>query len=95
MNASRSPSSTAYDVADLQLGAMVVHHGVGVQHVGADLAAEVDVLLGPSDRRVLGAFLLLQVEEEPRAQNPHREFAVAMLAALGLGLHHQAGGQVR
>ena len=39
MNSSRSPSSTAATLPDLDVGAQVLHHLVGLQHVGADLAA--------------------------------------------------------
>src|SRR5262245_25103943 len=37
----------AVHVGDLRLGAVVVRHRVRLQHVRADLAAEVDVLLRP------------------------------------------------
>src|SRR5262249_22185686 len=39
----------AIDVADLFLGAVILHHLVGVQDVAADLAAEVDVFLDAAD----------------------------------------------
>ena len=45
MNSSRSPSSTACDVAGLVAGALVLHQLVRLQRVGADLAAERDVAL--------------------------------------------------
>src|SRR3954471_13663862 len=46
-------------VGDLQLGAMVVHHRVRLEDVGADLAAEGDVGLG---RLQLGLLLLLLLQ---------------------------------
>src|SRR2546425_5248808 len=41
------------DVRHLQLGAVVVHHGVGLEHVGANLTAEGDVALLLVDFRLL------------------------------------------
>ena len=46
MNWSRSPSSTRAGVGGLHAGAQVLHHLIGLQHVGADLVAPADVGLG-------------------------------------------------
>src|SRR5439155_18650624 len=83
------------DVADLDLRSMIVYQSVGVKDVRADLASEVDLLLRAGDRFAPDALLLFIMEEQTRAQDAHGVVAVAVLAALGLGLHHQAGGKVR
>ncbi len=81
-------------VALLDPGAVVLDHPVGVQHVGADLAAPGVVHFQVFER--LAGFLALPDLEvvEPRAEDLHRGRAILDLAALVLAGHHDAGRQV-
>src|SRR5262249_4110514 len=83
------------DVADLFLGAVVLHHLIGVQDVAADLTAEVDVFLDAADLVELRLVLFHLHVVEPRFQHAHRRVAVAVLRALVLTRDDQAGRQVR
>src|SRR5262245_61233266 len=82
-------------VAELGVGAVVLHALLRVERVGADLAAEPDLPLLPAQRRHLLFVLLPRVVVEPRAQHLHRRGAVLVLRPLVLALHDDAGGQVR
>src|SRR5690606_63315 len=83
------------DVAGLVAAAEVFDHAVRLQHVAADLAAEVDVLRLAADRREL-RFALLPLEvEQLRLEHLHRTLAVLVLAALVLAGHDDAGREVR
>ena len=74
---------------------MVLDHRVRVQHVGADLRAEVDVLrLALLARDLLLAFALLALEQLG-AQHRHRRRAVGRLRALVLALHDDPARAVR
>ena len=94
MNPSRSPSRTAVHVADLHLGAVVLHQLIGLQHVAADLAAEGDVLLGAADLIELGLLLFQLQVVEPGPQHLHGHVAVLVLRPLVLARDHDAGRQV-
>ena len=91
MNSSRSPSSTPDGVGGLHAGAQVLHHLIGLQHVGADLVAPADVGLGG----LIGGGLrlaLLQLDlVEPRAQHVPGLRLVLVLRAAGLTDHRDAG----
>src|SRR6185312_8746244 len=84
----------AVDVAHLQLGAGVLAHLVGLQHVAADLAAEVNVELGVLHLARLRPLLFQLMLVQTGAQNLHRHVLVLVLAALVLALHHDVGRQV-
>src|SRR5262249_17352925 len=89
------PVEHPLDVAHLIPRAVILDHRVWVQHVGADLRAEVYVLrLALLARDLLLALALVQLQEL-RPQHRHRRGAVGGLRALVLTLHHDAGGQVR
>src|SRR4051794_8577708 len=81
-------------VADLVLGAEVLHHLVRREHVGADLVA-------PARRDVAGELLLLRVllllleQEQARREHPHGGGPVLDLALLVLHRHHRAGREMR
>src|SRR3954471_19509264 len=66
-------------VADLVVGPVVLDHRVGVQDVGADLRAEVDVLSLALLARDLLLALALPALGELGAQHPHRRLAVLRL----------------
>src|SRR6185312_13214977 len=84
----------AVDVADFDLGAGVLAHLVGLEDVGADLAAEVDVELGVLHLAGGGAFFLELELVEARAQDLHRHVLVFVLGALVLALDDDVGGEV-
>src|SRR4051812_24780958 len=84
----------AVDVARLVLGAQILHELVRLEHVAADLAAQVDALLLALDLRELGVALLLLDVGEAGLEHRHRPVAVLELAALDLARHHDAGGLV-
>ena len=94
MKRSRSPSSTASTLPHLDVRAVVLDALLGVEGVGADLAAEVDLRCSPRERRELLLALLPLVLVEPRAQHLHRRRPVLVLRALVLALHHDAGRDV-
>ncbi len=73
---------------------MVLDHLVRVHDVGADLAAERDVLLGRLHRVQLGPLLLPLQIVEAGLQHLHGHVAVADLAALVLAGDHDAAGKV-
>src|SRR5579864_1339942 len=84
----------AIDVADFFLGAVILHHAVGLQHVGPDLRSEIDIEL-----RVLDFFcgfaLLLEFQLiQLRAQHAHGTVAVLMLGTLILATRDQPGRNV-
>ena len=73
---------------------MVLDHRVGLEHVGADLAAPFDLLeLALDLAHLLLALLFLQFGQ-PRTQPDEAHLLVLDLAALVLALDHDAGGQV-
>src|SRR6185437_1189657 len=82
------------DVADLVLGAVVLHHRVRVQDVGADLRPPGDVFdLAARLRQLFGAFALLQLDQL-RFQQLHRDRLVLGLRALVLALDDGVGRKV-
>ncbi len=93
MNWSRSPSSTPGG-GGVHAGAQILHHLVGLQHVGADLVAPADVGLGG----LLGGGLplaLLQFDlVEPRAQHLPGLRPVPVLRAVVLADHGDVGRDV-
>ena len=91
MNASRSPSSTACDVAGLVAGALVLHQLVRRERVGADLAAERDVALLARELLELGVALLALPLGEARREDLHRLRLVLGLRPLVLARHDDAG----
>ncbi len=94
-NPSRSPPSTRLASPDLVVGAVVLDHRVRVQHVGADLRAEVHILgLALLPRDLLAPLTLLQLEQLG-AQHRHRLCLVRRLRALVLALDDDARGPVR
>src|SRR5262245_17654402 len=81
-------------VRRLRARPVILDQRVGLQHVRADLASEVDVLLGPGDAGETRLLDLQLMRVEPRLEDAHGELAVSVLAALGLRRHGDAGGQV-
>jgi hypothetical protein len=89
------PFEHAVHIADRQLGAVVLDHAVGRQHVAADLAAEVDVELGILGLARLFLLLLQLVLVEACAELLERAVAVLVLRALVLALDHDSRRNVR
>ena len=83
------------DVADLELGPVVVDHGVGLEHVGADLVAPGVVGLGGLELGPLRLLLLQLLLVDGRAQHLHGRRLVLALAALLLAGDHDAGRDMR
>src|ERR687889_218865 len=82
-------------ICRLRSGAVVFYHLVGVEDVGADLAAPLDVRpLAFQGGELLLALLPFEFEEA-RPQDLHRHLAVLVLAALVLALDNGARGEVR
>src|SRR5258708_5327903 len=81
-------------VPHLEFRPVVLDHLVRVHDVGADLAAEGDVLLGRRHRVQLGPLLLPLQIVEAGLQHLQGHVAVADLAALVLAGDDDAGGQV-
>lgn len=82
------------DVAGLIAGAGVLHHLVGHEHVGADLAAPLDLHLHALDIGDLLRVLLLLQLHQLGPQHLHAVVLVLKLAALLLAGHHDARGLV-
>src|SRR5690606_40768576 len=83
------------DIAVLELGPVVVHHRVRLEHVRPDLVAPSDVRLG---RLPLGASTLLLLQGtlvQPGPEHLHGGRAVLVLRALLLARHHYRGRLVR
>src|SRR4051794_14398335 len=77
--------------AELEVGPVVLDHGVRVQDVGADLRPEVHVeRLAARLGDLLAAAALLELDELG-AEHGHRGRAVGRLRALVLALNHDAG----
>src|SRR4030095_16357090 len=79
--------------SDLDAGAIVLDDLVRRERVGADLAAEGDLLLLPGQVGQLLLLLLLVDLEEPRLEDAHRGIAVPELRALVLAGNHHAARQ--
>src|SRR5262245_24036691 len=71
-------------VARLVARAVVLHHLVGLQHVGADLVPPRDVALAVVGALGLGLALVLVEAQEARLEHLERDFSIAVLAALVL-----------
>src|SRR5438067_45055 len=72
-------------VADLDTGPVILHQGVGMEHVAADLATPVGRAQLPALLSLFGLLLEHALLEQPRAQHPHRDLAVLELRPLVLG----------
>ena len=81
-------------VADLVLGAEVLHHLVRGQHVGADLAPPGDVALLARERLELASPLLARLLGQLGREDLHGAGLVLVLAALVLTGHDGSGGQM-
>src|SRR5512145_2526191 len=64
------------DVADLEVGAVVLDPLLGVEGVGTDLTAEGDLLLGSGQLGEVFLLLLLGDLVEPGLENPHGGVAI-------------------
>src|ERR1051326_7501719 len=84
----------AIDVADGQLGAVILDHAIGGEHIAANLVAEVDVELGVLQFLVGGLLLLHFVLVETGAELLDSAGAVLVLRTLVLALDDDAGGDV-
>ena len=82
------------DVAVFHIRAVVLHKRVGLEHIGADLAAPFDLFHFALDLRHLFHPLAFLELEEFTAQDAHGHLLVLQLAALVLALYHDAGGQM-
>src|ERR687894_871073 len=81
-------------IARFDRRAQVLDHGVGLEHVGANLVAPARLdVLAPKARH-LGLALLDLPLDQLGAQDRHGSIAVLVLAALGLHRHDDPGGQV-
>src|SRR6185312_17335534 len=69
-------------VPHYEVGSMVLHQLVRVQHVRANLTPEPDVLRRAALAGQLGLALLLLELGEPRTENAHRRLFVGRLRAL-------------
>src|SRR5271156_3153374 len=72
------------DIAALDLGAVVFYELIGLEGVGADLAAEADFGLGGVELAEIFAALIELELIELRFENFHGDFAIFVLAALVL-----------
>ena len=95
MNSSISPSRTALVSPRLDVGAQVLGHTVGVQHVGADLVAPARLHVLALDAGEFGLALLQLDLEQTGTQHLHGGLAVTQLGALVLAGHHDTSRQVR
>src|ERR1700722_2828510 len=82
-------------IPHLKFCPMVLDQPVGLQRVGADLAAKADVALGLIHLARFSFALLDLGLVQARAQPFHGKLAVLVLAAFVLALHDNPGGQVR
>jgi hypothetical protein len=81
-------------VADLVVGAVILHHPVRVQHVRPNLVAEADLGLALRER-VHPLFLFADFElVQARLEELHRRGLVLVLRALVLTRDHDPRGQV-
>ncbi len=78
-------------VGGLHAGAQVLHHLIGLQHIGADLVAPANVGLGGILGRGLRLAFLQFALIETRAQHVPGLRTVAVLRAVVLAEHHDAG----
>ena len=74
---------------------MILHHGVGLKHIGTDLAAPLDFFHFALDVGHLLFLLALTQLDQARAQHLHSLFFVLHLAALILAGDDDAGGHMR
>ena len=81
-------------IAGLVVGAVILDHGVGHEHIAADLVAPGDLILHALDVADLVQVLLLLDLIQLGSQHLHGGVAVLELAALGLAADHDAGGLV-
>src|SRR5205823_13956711 len=81
-------------VRGFDAGAQILHHLIGLQHVGTDLVAPADIGLGRVHRigRRLATLQFRLIE--PRAQHREGVRAVLVLRALALALHDYAARHV-
>ncbi len=85
----------AINVAHLEFGAVIFDQAIGLQSVGPNLAAETDIELRFVELARRGLALLDFQVVKARAQQLHGNLAVFVLAAFGLALHDDAGGEMR
>src|SRR5207344_1500713 len=83
------------DVADLDVGPVVLHEPVRRQDVGADLRAEVDPLAFAPEVLELGLLLLPHALGQTGLEDPHRHRPVLQLRALVLTRRRDPARQVR
>ena len=83
------------DVAHLEAGSVVLHQGVGVDHIAADLAPPLVGLVGALELLPLLSSLLFLQGRQPRAQHLERHLAVLDLGALVLNGDDGPGWEVR
>ena len=69
----------ALRVRGLVIGAQILHHLVGLQHIGADLVAPARITLGIMGLADGGVALVEFKLVEPRAQGIHGDVAVLVL----------------
>src|SRR3990172_9587088 len=89
------PIEHGFGIAGLIAGAVVLHHLVRMEYVGADLVAPGGRDVLPLQPRLLLRPLLQLQHQEPRLQNLQRALLVAVLGALVLAGDGEAAGDVR
>ena len=82
------------DITGLVVGTVILDHGVGHEHIAADLVAPGDLILHALDVVDLVHVLLLCDLIQLCLQHFHGVVTVLELAALGLAADHDAGGLV-
>ena len=84
----------AADVGDLEVGAVVADHLVGVHNVGSDLVAELGGTVFALELGHVTATLLLLEVGEAGVEDAHRDVLVLELGAFVLDRYGDVGGQV-
>ena len=84
----------AADVGDLEVGAVVADHLVGVHNVGSDLVAELGGTVFALEFGHVTATLLLLEVGEAGVEDAHRDVLVLELRAFVLDRYGDVGGQV-
>src|SRR3990172_3923531 len=82
------------NVADLDTGAEILDHLVGLEDIGANLAAPSRLSLVTPDQIHVGKLLAPGALGEPGREQCHGPIPVLQLGTLRLARHHETGGKM-